>query len=262
MIEVLFGASEAASMKMAKGTVISTRTNGPTSMWSVGRKRLPKNTKGSWMEGTSDEVICLEFKLDIGDIQKTDVTYREELQRLRNLLVEEGAIRAWYSNTPYSICGFYHLCSIVKHYENEVLAIKLPEYQVRQDVLISYQNWGEVASEEFSSFLSYEKTVSIDERQYYAIAWSKLREENSPLRAVVNGRLLSVPESFYDFLIWESITKKPVKENELIGNLLGKNQISIGDMWYAKRIDTLIEQRKIRVIQDSDDQYERVICLA
>ena len=28
MIEVLFGASEAASMKMAKGTVISTRTNG------------------------------------------------------------------------------------------------------------------------------------------------------------------------------------------------------------------------------------------
>ena len=117
----------------------------------------------------------------------------------------------------------------------------MPEYQVRQDVLISYQNWGEVASEEFSSFLSYEKTVSIDERQYYAIAWSKLREENSPLRAVVNGRLLSVPESFYDFLIWESITKKPVKENELIGNLLGKNQISIGDMWYAKRIDTLIE---------------------
>ena len=89
-----------------------------------------------------------------------------------------------------------------------------------------------------------------------------MREENSPLRAVVNGRLLSVPESFYDFLIWESITKKPVKENELIGNLLGKNQISIGDMWYAKRIDTLIEQRKIRVIQDSDDQYERVICLA
>ncbi|MFQ7081875.1 DUF3658 domain-containing protein [Sellimonas intestinalis] len=47
-----------------------------------------------------------------------------------------------------------------------------------------------------------------------------------------------------------------------MGNLLGKNQISIGDMWYAKRIDTLIEQRKIRVIQDSDDQYERVICLA
>ena len=69
------------------------------------------------MEGTSDEVICLEFKLDIGDIQKTDVTYREELQRLRNLLVEEGAIRAWYSNAPYSICGFYHLCKYSEHYE-------------------------------------------------------------------------------------------------------------------------------------------------
>lgn len=36
MIEVLFGESEAASMKAAKSTVIAGHVNGPTSVWATG----------------------------------------------------------------------------------------------------------------------------------------------------------------------------------------------------------------------------------
>ena len=44
MIEVLFGESEAGAMRVAK-----------------------KENRG-WIEGTAEEVICLGFLLDIGDI--------------------------------------------------------------------------------------------------------------------------------------------------------------------------------------------------
>lgn len=42
--------------------------------------------------------------------------------------------------------------------------------------------------------------------------WMELTEDNSPLRAVVNGELVGVPEDFYDFLILREITEAPVKK--------------------------------------------------
>ena len=76
-----------------------------------------------------------------------------------------------------------------------------------------------------------------------------------------NGRVLGVPEDFYDFLIWKKLTDKPVKEARLIGDILGYFPISVGDWWYAKRIEYYIRQGKIRVVQDSKNTYGRMICM-
>ena len=94
----------------------------------------------------------------------------------------------------------------------------------------------------------------------YAALWSELVEDNTPLRAVVNGKVLSVPDDFYDFLIWKWLKDVPLKEARLIGNILGYSQIGIGDWWYARRIEYYIEQGKICVIEDSEYKYARIIC--
>ena len=54
--------------------------------------------------------------------------------------------------------------------------------------------------------------------------------------------------------------QKPIKEARLIGDILGKHPLGIGDWWYAKRIDDFISQGKIRVVQDSPKKYARMIC--
>ena len=80
MIEVLFAESEAASMRVAKNTVVYGKTDGPTSVWIAGKKKPPKREHAGWIEGTSEEVICLGFMLDIGDISETiDSQYRKDL---------------------------------------------------------------------------------------------------------------------------------------------------------------------------------------
>ena len=61
MIEVLFGESEAASMKAAKNKIIVGAVNGPTSVWLAGKKAPPQKPFSVWIEGTSEEVICLGF---------------------------------------------------------------------------------------------------------------------------------------------------------------------------------------------------------
>ena len=268
MIEVLFGESEAGTMK--------------------GIKHGSRSADG-------DDVVCLGFMLGVGDIKESvDSPYRQELiysmyaqnqwgcdkkqngecqksgefyctelKRLQELIKRDESVRIWYSNAPYSVCGFYHLCSLLQNCENAISVVRLPEYEVRQDnTIVSYSHWGEVAPEVFGRYLSYEKRLSKIELKMYAWNWAELQEDNSPLRAVVNDRVLGVPEDFYDFLIWKRITEKPEQEARLIGEILGNDPIGVGDWWYAQRIEKLISQGKIKVIEDSDKKYARQICLA
>lgn len=260
MIEVLFGESEAGSMKFAK--------------------------QEGLLKGKAEEVVCLGFLLDIGDIKEnadsayrkeliynsyareqwakdedTDAELRElgsfyvhELERLQDFLEKGEEIRIWYSISPYSICGFYHLCHMLKGYADVTHIVELPKYRQRENVITEYRSWCEVCPEDFESFLTNERKLTEAERRMYASAWSELVEENSPLRAVINGRIVGVDESFYDFLIWKSLTKQPVKEARLIGDILGYYPLGIGDWWYAARIDYYIELGQIKVVDESQIQ--------
>ena len=294
MIEVLFGESEAASMKAAKSMKIVGYVNGPTSVLVTGKETPPERTFAGWVEGTSEDVVCLGFMLDIGNIKEpidspyrknliysmyaqnqyvknpeidqelklTGEVYLNELLRLKEYLENGETIRVWYSDTPYSICGFYSLCQILQKYKNEIHIVKLPEYMVRKTSIISYRNWGEVSAEEFAEFLTYESVLTKEEVRMYEQLWKELTEDNSPLRAMINGKVTGVSEDFYDFLIWKRLTRKPIKEARLIGDILGCFQIGMGDWWFARRIEHFIQQDKIKVINDSENKYARVICIA
>ena len=296
MIEVLFGESEAGSMKAAKNTVVyqAGKSDGPTSVWIAGKKRPPEREHCGWIEGTKNEVVCLGFYLDMGNIREpVDSTYRKaflysmfaqdqwddneevkeelsqignvyckELERLKQYLEEGESVRIWYSEAPYSMCGFYHLCTVLRGYQNQIHVVKLPKYRVRKDCITIYQNWGEVSAEEFAGFLPGEEILSQQEIRMFAMNWEELKEQNAPLRAVINGKLTGVPEDFYDFLIWDRLTEKPVKQARLIGDILGQSQLSVGDWWYARRIDQFIQEGKIKVVEDAKIKYARLICRA
>jgi len=294
MIEVLFGESEAGAMKVAKNKIVIGKVDGPTSVFMAGKKKPPEKPFCGWIEGTAEEVICLGFMLDIGDIRESvesscrreliyamyaqdqwaqdEETKRElrnvgdyyvkELHRLKHFLEDGEPVRVWYSDTPYSRCGLYSLCQILQKYGNKISAVKLPEYVVRDKNIVFHHSWNEVSAEEFAGFLSYEKPLSREEIRMYAMLWEELAEENSPLRAMIGGRVLSVPEDFYDFLIWKWLGNVPVKECRVIGNILGHAQLGVGDWWYAGRIEHYIQQGKILVVEDSENKYARVICSA
>ena len=123
-----------------------------------------------------------------------------------------------------------------------------------------FRNWGEISHDQFSGFLPLQETLTDAERAMYAGAWKDLKEDNSPLRAVVNGELTGVPEDFYDFFIRKELTETPVKEARLIGNILGRYPVLQNDLWYASRIERMIQAGEIRVLENSPKKYARVIC--
>ena len=262
MIEVVFGESEAGAIKAAIQS-----------------------------EKAEHDVICLGFALDIGDIQKPITgeyrskllcdllyqkqwgsdrkmkaelktlgkTYSEELARLREHLVNEEPIRVRYSSAPYSLCGLMWLCSELNGSQSTISTIRLPNITVNGDTAVTYSSWGEVEPNGLGLFLDWERVLSAAEIRAYAQCWNRLKLENAPLRAVVNGSVISVPANFYDFLIFKNLGDRPIREAQLIGKILGENQLGIGDWWYARRIDKLIAQDRIEIIENSPQKYERLI---
>ena len=262
MIEVMFGESEAGAVKAAIRNEKSER-----------------------------DVICLGFALDVGDIQKPITgeyrskllysllyqkqwgadremkaelknlgnTYSEELSRLRGHIDDGEPIRIRYSSAPYSMCGLMWLCSELNGCQNTVSAVRLPNITVNGDTAVTYSSWGEVEPNGLGRFLDWERVLSSAEIAAYAQNWNRLKYENAPLRAVVSGSVISVPASFYDFLIFKDLGDRPIREAHLIGKILNENQLGIGDWWYARRIDKLIDQKRIKIIENSPRKYERLI---
>ena len=94
--------------------------------------------------------------------------------------------------------------------------------------------------------------------------WNQLQNENAPLRAMLNGKLQSVSEDIYDSFILREIAEQPeqFKMAIVIGNVLGKYQLGISDVWISNRIDKMLEDGVLEIIQDApkgETNYRRIL---
>lgn len=268
MIEVLFGEGDAGTMKTA-----------------LSREKVFGN-----------DVVYLPLRLDIGDISqpvlnkyRCDLMYKmlyqeqwgadevmkaalktlgskyaQQLRRLNSYIKEREPLRIWYSDAPYSLCGLLWLCSRLEGYSGELWTVKLPHIVVRSDGTpdehgVICTSWSEVKPSELKEYLPFQRRLIKTEIVMNGIVWKALERQNAPLRAVVNGSVISVPASFYDFLILKYLGDKPIREAVLIGTILGENPLGIGDWWYARRIEKLIAQNRVKIIENSPQKYARII---
>ena len=179
-----------------------------------------------------------------------------EVKRLQDYADRGEPIRIWYSEAPYSVRGFNNVCSILRACYSNVSAIKLPPYIQKADNGIqSYTSWGEIRAGEFYKFTSLEKALSSHEIESIASMWDTLKEEKSLLRAVVNGKLIGVPEDFYDHLIRKETPDGDFKMSHLIGKLMINHPLGIGDGWYAKRIQRMIENGELKIVRNDAEMY-------
>lgn len=291
MIEVMFGESEGGAMKVAKKYRKPENNNGAWFGKKPSKEEFDKMYDGKAIGGNSSEVICLPFMLDMGDINmpidseyrknlimemytingRDDIStikvleeawgkYLKEMERLKNYASEGKELRIWYSDAPYSICGFYYVCSLLQEYKCKVSAVKQPKYMLLSDNTIQfYSSWNEIDAGNYYKFLPLEKELSFCELRSFASDWNELKEEGSTLRAVVNGKVIGVPEDFYDHIIRKEILDGEFIMARLIGNVLGKHPLGVSDWWYAKRIIKMIEQGELEVVKKQKELYRQVL---
>lgn len=256
MIEVVFGDSMKAAVKIA-------------SM--------------SEMISNIEDVVSIAFALDVGDInceidsekrkqvfrKLTDcydgnqhdldnyfAKQRNDVEKLLSYAKEGHSIRIWKSNIPSSACGFSFVCKLLEDINCEIHTIMLPEYcEENNGTIFAYMDWGEVAAEKLSDFLYLDRKVSDLEKKLQSDLWKALIKENAPLRAIVNGKLISVPVDFYDHIITHNMPNGDFEMARFIGKILGKYALGIGDGWYALRINKMIEENKLEIVSNGNGLY-------
>lgn len=255
-----------------------------------------KEARGYLDELSKSDIVCLGVSAEIGDITepmfgeyrytliskmlyqwqwgddpeaKAEIRslgryYAREYTRLKTALKKGEPVRLWVSELPYLKCGLLWLSGLLERYNAEVYTVELQQYDRQnaaraEKTLVVHSGWGECEPRDFINALPLSRRLTALELRANAMKWDALVRENSPLRAVISGNVVSVPVNFYDFLIWRYLKDKPVKEAFLIGKILGDNRIGLPDWWMAYRIEHYIRRKSIIVIDDNERKYARVL---
>lgn len=176
-------------------------------------------------------------------------------------------VRIWYSDQPDELCG---LCWMLERLDSlkercgPISAVRLPRYQEQDGhTIVEWSSWGEVADEEWHGFLPLERPVTPILRRICANRWRDLEEENAPLRAVLNGRLVSAPEDLYDSFLRRELDRM---EDEfsgacLVGGVIGHHQLGVSDCWLGARVEAMVQAGKLEAVTqaaEGDMPYRRV----
>ena len=243
MLEVVFGRSAAGSLKQA-------------------------------MSGGCREIFCMEDDFSMGDIsgdglgqqrrdslQQLFAAFPEEqryaLEALRNTAGALAAltrraragepVRIWADQQPFTSCGLcWLLTQLAARVERlpPVTVMQLPGLVRRGNTLVQYRGWGEVSPEELSGLADGGQQMTPAFLAMVRMQWQELQQQNTPLRAIINGRLQSVGADFYDPFLLRELAAMPEEfiEAHLIGTVMGRDQLGIGDLWLALRVEAMIEK--------------------
>lgn len=152
----------------------------------------------------AENIYCFDLTLSKGNLMEKPYPDLTEL-RIR---AENGEpLRVWYSQDPDEMGGFFWLMSELEDLETiQIHSIELPSYfECPNGDVIVWEKWGEVAPEEWPLFLSCENLLPRNYRRGCALEWQQLLWENAPLRAMVNGKLVSASETLYDCFLRKDI---------------------------------------------------------
>ena len=149
--------------------------------------------------------------------------------------------------------------------QTTIYLVKLPTWEYgKENTMTSKIAWGEVSPGEWGNYITLQEKANPVFLSACAMKWNQLQNENAPLRAMLNGKLQSVSEDIYDSFILREIAEQPeqFKMAIVIGNVLGKYQLGISDVWISNRIDKMLEDGVLEIIQDApkgETNYRRIL---
>ena len=221
------------------------------------------------MEGSTGDVFDLGYSLSAGDIseeafgEKRTDNLEQALQRIR----EGEPVRIWYSDNPDEACGMLWFLWKIHRLDiscNEITAVKLPGWihEESTDTLKQMQAWGEMEPGLWGKLKENGHVLPQRFCEVCAMRWEELRRENAPLRAVINGHVVSVETDFYDRFLLDAFEspEEEVREGRLIGRVL-KRKLGVWDGWIHLRIGKFIDDGRIEVVKasEADQIYGRIL---
>jgi hypothetical protein len=213
---------------------------------------------------TQSQVIYMNLYLDIGDISDMDKGMSSRKNILETLfgdfpgvpedmwrateyalsILNEARktlepVRVWVCESdPAEMCGLFFVCYLLKDCKVPLSVVNIPSHVEKDNTFLSYHSTGEVAAVDLSGFMKYEESLSNLKRKINASNWCELVHGNARLRATINGRIMGVPEDFYDFALRANFQEDEFMIVKLIGSTLCTVP-GVGDRWLYMRVKAM-----------------------
>ncbi|ETT86929.1 DUF1835 domain-containing protein [Bacillus mycoides] len=166
----------------------------------------------------------------------------------------------WYGENASDVIGVRFVLSLLqdKNMQFEVVNVTdfshYIEFKVRdlQDKEIPHvlKSLGEMPSELILEALQTKKELSQAQVQSLIQDWKKFSQTNGVLRLLVDGKINTVSEDYYDVSILANTSNEYKSASVIVGNIMGENEQRIGDTYFTFRVYQLIQQGKLSFQND------------
>ena len=112
---------------------------------------------------------------------------------------------------------------------------------------------GDAEPEILPYFYKRRRQLTETEQAALLTEWTRMREENTPLRAMVNGKVQSVSEDYYDEIILSCVPEEESRAAMTVGKALvklGETGNWVSDMLIFSRIRALGAAGRLEIVQD------------
>ena len=256
----------------------------------INRNQIEKWDNSRPIGGKSSDILCFEYDLAFGDISEKipgDKRYQylhesinkmypvdkhgnladewvsdlkkknqKNLKELKKAIKEGASLRIWYSSAPDELNSFYWLMSFLdkqKYYTNVSAVYISPDYWQGKWFC---RGTGMIEPGKSYEALSLEKNLSKEQIMAYAKRWGQLQKENAPMRLMVSGNLVSLPEDFLDSFIYREIDKQSETFTiaKLVGDTMGESELMVGDRPLFERVMHIIEKGDLIVTEECKEK--------
>lgn len=162
-------------------------------------------------------------------------------------------VRLWADHTPDAACGLRWLLEQLRPLGFDHLDLRvvvLPDLSPQDGGGLVRRQLGEIGPAEWGRLAQQARPLPADQAAALAGQWQVLKRENAPLRAVLNGVLVSAPETLYDPYLQRVLDEQEETFSEamLIGRTLGRFPLGFGDAWLDLRVEQWIADGKLAVV--------------
>ena len=128
--------------------------------------------------------------------------------------------------------------------------------------IVQYGSVGEMEPGAAQYFYKHRRQLTETEQAQLLSDWKRLQEENTPLRAMVDGKLQSVPADFYDAAILSCVPAEESSAALTVGRAIAKLDETgnrVGDMLIFARIRALAQAGQIVIVHDAPNYRDLTI---
>lgn len=226
-----------------------------------------------------ENIACLPLGLSLGDIsspmkvESRESTYmlfdgghpyflqhsRKGIEEFLALSEKESQVRIWYSSGEANeFCGFLHAVSMLR--DKELSAIDCCRELELDNCMVQYRHSGELDEEMLERFLEYDLPLSEEDKENYTAVWERLQTENTPLRVMRKGEVISAASDYYDDSIKRHLRREETSVARIIGELLTEDLLC-SDAWMAERIRYFIQTGELELVREKEDFYRSTVKL-